>query len=90
MSVSVYRCQSGHDYLYSKECPFCFALKGDLGGLDREQLKKDGAELWFTILYEELAGKSPEEIEAYYLEYLLLHCHLLTQHPLSAFFLTHL
>jgi len=71
LSVPVYHCSGGHDYLYSKECPFCYGLKGNLDGLDHEQLKKDGAELWFTIIYEDILGKSPEEIEAYYLEYLL-------------------
>ena len=61
MTLKLYSCPNGHNFLLTKTCPFCCALNGDVF-LENNEVSQ--------MIYNELKGKSAEEIEEYYNRYI--------------------
>lgn len=59
--IEFFTCKNGHKYLPTEKCPFCCALNGEAPTEDNPE---------FQRIYEAIKGKSADEIEKYYQEYL--------------------
>lgn len=59
--IEIYSCEKGHMFLPTKACPFCCAI---------DNICPDETNQLFKKIYNDIKGKSKEEIEAYYQKYL--------------------